>query len=292
MEEMTSKAQDRAPLLQVMVCTFGSDGIKRVAAAAHPAMAGVEYLVSWQTDGQYPLPTELQRPDFRIITSTTRGLSTNRNVALSHATAPLLLISDDDVDYTREWLRAIIDAFNTHADTDLIAFRYESDTHPKSYPDRPYGLSRNLKHYISSIEMAFRRESVQGRILFNENFGIGAMFPAGEENVFLQDCIDAGLKCRYLPISIARHEGTTTSDRNLMLPSRPQTKGALFLHLHPRDWPLRMITHALREIPLWREGLVPSPLSYCINWLKGVRMAKRNKVYPTRDINSNRLHNE
>ena len=134
---------------------------------------------------------------------------------------------------------------------------------------------------MTSFEIAFRRESVQGRLWFNEKFGIGAIFPSGEEDVFLRDCLDTGLKGLFLPITIARHDSTTTSERNLMLASRPQTKGAVFLRLHNRDWPLRMIAHALREIPLWRKGQVPSPLSYCLNWLKGVRMARKMKIFPT-----------
>lgn len=273
--------------LQVMICTYGADGIGRVARASHPRVEGVEYLVSWQTDSQCPLPEELNRPDFKIITSKTRGLSANRNIALSNASAPILLISDDDVDYTAEGLMAVVDAFHSHEDMDIIAFRYESASHDKQYPAEQCSLSAPEKGYfLTSFELAMRRKAVQGKIWFNENFGIGAPFPSGEEDLFLHDCLDAGLKGIFLPLTVARHDGSTTSDRNLMLPSRPQTKGAVFLRLHPRQWPLRMIIHTLREFPLWRKGLVPTPLSYCYNWLKGVRMARRMKVFPTPDATS------
>ena len=273
----------RLPLLQVLICAFGKEGMERVASVFHPHVDGVEYLVSCQ---RYPsgerLPEVLARDDFRIIISDTTGLSVNRNIALSHASAPLILISDDDTDHTEEGLHDVIDSFALHPEADILTFRYASEHSRKHYPDYIYDLRRK-QHFISSIEMAMRRASVQGKIWFNENFGVGALFPSGEEEVFLQDCIDAGLKCLYVPKTVARHDGSTTSDRNLMLASRPQTKGAVFLHLHPRDWPIRMITHAIREWPLWRKGLVPSPLSYGLNWLKGVRMAKKMKVYLTPD---------
>ena len=99
------------------------------------------------------------------------------------------------------------------------------------------------------------------------------------------------LKGLFLPLTIARHDEPTTSERNLMLPSRPQTKGAVFTRLHPYSWPLRMIAHALREIPLWRKGVAPNPLSYCRNWIKGVAKAKKHGVFNVHDSRKNDLRN-
>ena len=287
MEEITKRSTAGSPTLQVMICTYGREGLARVAASLHPRVEGVEYLVSLQEDPdgeECRVPKELDREDFRIFSHISKGLSINRNVAISKATAPLLLISDDDVDYTEEGLLAVINAFNNHIDRDIIAFRHISSSHAKSYPDDMCDLSTPPKgYYLTSFEIAFRRDAIQGKIWFNENFGIGAIFPSGEEDIFIRDCLDAGRKGIFIPVTIARHDGMTTSGRNLMLPSRPQTKGAVFLRLYPRQWPLRMIAHAIREIPLWKKGLVPSPLSYCINWIKGANMARKKNVFPTPD---------
>lgn len=283
MKEKNQRIKAIPPVLQVMICAYGHDGLARIAASSHPMVDGVEYLVSFQEnpdDKDNSIPEELNREDFKIFSSRSKGLSVNRNLALSHATAPFLLISDDDVDYTEKGLQEVIKAFGKNPGTDIITFRYDSVSRSKHYPEHSYDINAlGMRHFISSIEIAFRRESVQGKIWFNENFGVGAIFPSGEEDIFIRDCTDNGLKCLYVPVSIARHNGTTTSGRNLMLPSRPQTKGAVFLRLHPRQWPLRMIAHALREIPLWRKDLVPSPLSYCINWIKGVLKARKHRVF-------------
>lgn len=267
--------------LQVLICTYGEEGIRRVARGSHPAVEGVEYLVSWQASDGVDVPAALaSRSDFRICRSDTVGLSKNRNHAFFESSAPLLLISDDDVDYREEWLRTVVAEFASHPEADIIAFRYESEIAEKYYPRYEVSLSHPPKGYfMASIELAMRRQSVVGSISFNENFGIGATFPAGEEDVFVKDCLDAGLVGIFLPVTIVRHEGTTTSERNLMSPDRPRTKGAVFLRLHPCDWPLRMVAHALREIPLWRNGLVPNPLSYCVNWMRGVHQAWRLGVF-------------
>lgn len=281
---MEGRQKKMQPILQVLICAYGKEGIERVAKAKHPKTAGVEYIVSWQTDGCQQIPTGLDRDDFILIRTATKGLSVNRNTALSKATAPLLLISDDDAEYTEEGLNAVIKSFQEHPGADIITFKYASTNKKKYYPDHQLSLSCCPKgYYISSIEIAFRKDSVKGKIWFNENFGIGAVFPSGEEDIFIKDCLEAGLHGVYMPITAVRHDGSTTSARNLMLPSRPQTKGAVILRLHPFSWPLRMLAHAMRETPLWRKGLVPSPLSFCKNWLKGVRTAKKKHVFPTQD---------
>lgn len=273
--------------LQVMICTYGEEGIRRVAQSAHPAVPGVEYLVSWQTDGRADIPEALQRPDFRIVMTDTKGLSANRNNALANATAPLLLVSDDDADYSEEGLAAVIKAFGEYPDCGLLTFKYASAKHEKDYPSHGFSLDRVPKGYfVSSLEIAFRREAVQGKIWFNEFFGIGAMFPSGEEDVFLRDCTLAGLIGRFVPEVIARHDGSTTSDRNKKSVSMPQTKGAVFLHLHPFSWPLRMMAHISRQFGPWRRGAGLSPYSYGLNWLKGAWKAKTKGVFNKRHIES------
>ncbi len=270
--------------LQVLICTYGEEGINRIAHSRHPYVEGVQYLVSWQKSNGIAVPDALKRDDFRIIRTDSIGLSKNRNNALANATADILLISDDDVDYYEDGLKAIMQAFCEHPEIDIATFRYDSIATKKYYPHQTVKLNNPPNtHFISSIEIAFRREPIQGKIWFNENFGVGAPFPSGEEDIFIRDCLNSHLTGQYFPISIAGHDGTTTSERNLMKASRPQTKGAVFLHIHPISWPLRMLTHTLREIPLWKKGLVPNPFSYCMNWLKGAWKAKKDRVFPTPD---------
>ncbi|MDE6340745.1 MAG: glycosyltransferase family 2 protein [Muribaculaceae bacterium] len=271
-------------LLQVLICAYGPDGLERVKKSAHPQTDGVEYLVSWQTEEYPPATVIYERNDLTIVTTGTKGLSVNRNTALSLASAPLILIGDDDADYSEDGLRNVMEGFKENPDADIIAFRYESTSSAKSYPSHSFSLSKLPKgYYISSIEIAFRREAVQGKIWFNEHFGIGATFPSGEEDIFITDCLQRGLNGIYLPRTVTRHDGVTTTGKSLALASRARTKGAVFLRRHPHDWPLRMIVNAARELPMWRKGLVPSPLSFCREWLKGVRIAGDNKVFPTPD---------
>ena len=90
--------------LQVLICTIGAEGIRRVVESSHPEVEGVEYLVSWQLpDGDMDVPEALVvRDDVKVCKVNSRGICRNRNNAVRCATAPLCLMSDDDVCYNEK----------------------------------------------------------------------------------------------------------------------------------------------------------------------------------------------
>lgn len=271
MNESKNHKSINQAIMQVLICTFGADGIWRIADAGHPQVSGVEYLVSWQLpDGDAPIPPALHRPDFRIVKTDSQGLSRNRNNALWAATAPLCLISDDDVSYTADELETVIRSFKSHPEADIITFKYRSDTEHKFYPDSSFDLNAPVKGYFaSSIEITFRRERViESSILFNEDFGIGGVFMAGEEDLFLHGLLRKGLKGIYIPEVIAYHPAQSTGEAQADNPDYIRTKGAVFIHLHPHSWPLRMLAHAARHKS---SGI--SRWQYIKQWLKGAREA-------------------
>lgn len=268
-----------------MICTFGPEGIRRVASGRHPRLEGVEYLVAWQLpDGDAETPPQLLRPDFRIVKTATRGLSRNRNVALAASTAPLLLVADDDLDYTEEGLRGVMNAFRENPDCDILTFRYGSALDTKKFSETPFPLDNPARgYYVSSFEMAFRSKGIRGKVWFNENFGIGSgLFPCGEEQLFLTECMRKGMKGRYLPLTICRHEGETTTQRAENAEMETAAKGAAMLKMHPATWPMRFAMHLLRQTVAAIKGVpgdgpLPPPC-YAAAWIKGVALAVRRRA--------------
>lgn len=259
------------PKLSVVVCTYGLDGIRRVAEADYPRVEGVEYCVSWQLpEGEAVVPEELKRPDVRVEVSRSRGLSRNRNLSLGMARGELSLISDDDVRYTPDYFANLFRAFKEWPDADIITFSYESAHYPKSFPDHSFDHSHSPRGYfVTSFEIAFRTSTVAGRVEFNENFGIGAKWPSCEEEVFLHDARKLGLRLWFVPYPVARHDGSTTSDREGAKPLFIETKGASFRILFPITWPLRMLTH----LPRRPQGM--STLTFLRAWLRGAFANRR-----------------
>lgn len=305
--------------LQLQVCTLGLQGLERLARTKRPRVDGVEYLVSCQLPieksvqasadeanqasanevavqaiatnqaevlqmASEELKAFLQRKDVKLHIIHSRGVSKNRNNALCLATAPLSLLSDDDVDYTAEGLQAIIQAFEQAPQADVISFQFRQGEKPnqnqKFYPDKAFHHQHPPKgFYISVIEIAFRTKKVQAHCRFNENFGIGAEhFPSGEEDILLKDMLKAGLNCVYEPICICSHPSLSTGTRRFADPAFLQCKGAIFSYIHPNTWLLRLVKGAITE---GRKKRV-SPWIFLSNTLKGVCLAKRLKVFSRR----------
>lgn len=267
--------------LQVLISTFGEEGIRRVVESRHPSVEGVEYIVSWQLpDVDAQVPEELVRDDFKIYKTSTRGLSKNRNNAFTHSDGEILLISDDDVVYDAEGLIKVRDKFRDNPEIDLIAFEYTSKNCDKRYPAIGFIFGNAPKNYFtSSIEIAMRR-SVIAELRFNEHFGIGSgLFGSGEEDIFIYDVLKAGFKGMFIPEVICRHDGLTTAEKIGHTPKFIQTKGAVHYHVNSFSWPLRMIVHAYRESRN-PEGMGPG--SFIKNWIIGAWTAFRIGVFRKR----------
>lgn len=192
--------------LQILIATL-DEGINRVPAMLLEQREGIGYLVSWQhskDNKSIETPEELKRDDVKIYDLAGRGLSRNRNNCIDHATADICIIADDDCLYTHEQLQAVIDTFASNNDIDIATFMYSGEGDSKYYPSQTADLNNFPKgYYVSSIEVAFKRESLQGKVYFNENFGLGTEpFHCGEENLFIQDALAMGLKCQFFPITI------------------------------------------------------------------------------------------
>lgn len=263
--------------LQVLISTYGPRGLDSVAALPHPAMDGVEYLVSWQAHEDKPVPESLRnRKDFIIFREESLGLCNNRNALLSQASAPLVVISDDDLEYEEVHLRAVLRAFRENPDAHFLTFRYASERFPKPYPSHSFDLRKPPKGYfVTSMELALNlkkmREDGFGLPEFDPAFGInGTTFCCGEEDLLVYGMLKRGMSGRFIPEDICMNTDSTTSERIGATQPCIEAKGAVMRRIKPLSWPLRMITHALRSSKTKGSQHVAF-LSYCRWWLNGVR---------------------
>lgn len=241
--------------LEVLISTFGAEGLRRVASMELPSMPEVSYLVSCQSPGHdsLPLPCELMREDIKVVFTPSKGLSINRNHALSHSSAPICLIADDDLSFTPDAFKRIISVFHDHPALDVATFEYTGadGSFEKSYPPFPFPLSAPAKGYfVTSFEIAFRRLSViDSGVRFNENFGLGApVYGSGEEELWIRDLLDAGLNGHFYPYVIASHRGGPTTGLRLMAsPHVLRASGAVIKRLYPSTAFLRVLLKAWRS---------------------------------------------
>lgn len=153
---------------------------------------------------------ESNRPNIRVINSFEKGLSKSRNLALRNALAPIILISDDDVVYEKDFDKIILEAFNKNPKANLITFK------AKNFEGKPYRLYPKdaLKHDINtikgvlSVEIAINVGKIRKlKIFFNERFGLGSEFETAEEYLFTREVLKRGSHCYFYNRSLVSHSG-------------------------------------------------------------------------------------
>ena len=203
--------------LNLLIATI-DEGIERVAANLPAPFPGVGYIVSHQVTAEHfrVLPAELKRPDVTVAVLEGRGLSRNRNKALQMADGDIALLADDDAIYRPEHFERVFRVFKEAGGPDVACFKIdtpEGEPEYKDYSPEPYSLKEENRHYISSLEIAFRIAPVKEKnIRFDERFGLGSeLIKSGEEAVFIFDCIRAGLKVCYIPAYVVEHARESTT---------------------------------------------------------------------------------
>ena len=134
----------------------------------------------------------------KMITTRTRGVGLNRNIALSAASGEILLLADDDVIYNDEMPENVKRAFEKLPDADVIIFGMNIVKDGVIIERRTHDTHR--LHVWNSMRfgtcrIAVRKKAIVDKnITFHQCFGGGCEFSAGEDSLFLKDCFDKGLK--------------------------------------------------------------------------------------------------
>ena len=135
-----------------------------------------------------------------------RGVGLNRNNALLRATADICLLSDDDVLFEDNYAQTVLDAFEKTPKADVIIFNtYLDNGEKRSRNTKPLRIRRHNCGRYGAYRIAFRRMSViKNAITFNQLFGGGCMFTAGEDVLFTKECVAKGLRVIAVPECILR----------------------------------------------------------------------------------------
>lgn len=252
------------PTLDILICTIGT-GVETIPSMLLPERQGVRYVISVQHTGpasEVTIPQELtSRPDVTVVLLPGKGLSRNRNNAISMASADICLIADDDNRYLPQHIDTILDSWMQNPDADIITFQAENY---RGEPLHPYPVP-----YVCSQEMTFRRDSINAHDLrFDERFGLGSqLLCAGEEDVFMHDARKAGLTIRYIPKPIVRTAAGTTGTRFLTDPKVQVTKGATFRYIYGTGG---AIWRSFKEAGWYLIHKGANPLPILFNMLRGI----------------------
>lgn len=139
--------------------------------------------------------------NINYISTTDRGLSKSRNLAIQEATAEYCLLCDDDEVLENDYVDKIENAFSDYPDADIMCFVVKREG--KRYPEKRKKINYIDSLHISSVQMVVKKESIiKYNVKFDENFGAGSPNGSGEENIFMFDCLKKNMKIYYVPIVI------------------------------------------------------------------------------------------
>lgn len=266
--------------LDLAVATHRPEGIARVAEMLLPPADGIRYVVSWQDHENAPLPDALERPDVIVLRYEGRGLSNNRNNALDHCTADIVLFSDDDLIYNPQGLKELREAYSNYPDADVITVRTEHEPLER-FPAEPTVLHRRLPkgYFVTSFEISLRR-STAGTLRCCPEIGLGAPdIQSGEDELVLETAMRRGLKCLFLPISIGAHPHQSTGTKDRLTPGNIMGSGVVIALTYPLTACLRLPLKAWRISRAGRYGGIGALRWLVAGALKAPSIRRRNKSF-------------
>jgi len=195
--------------LNVLISTYGS-GILKLKNVIQDPLPGIRYTVIQQFNDESlkAKPSFLDREDIFVAHLPGKGVTKSRNKAIELSRGEIGLFADDDVRYKRRYFEKIIANFEKNKDLDIALFKIKTPEGEPEYKNYfPHHKVITKAPSVGTIEIAFRIKSVQeANIFFDERFGAGNELLIGsDEKIFVQDCLQAGLRVEYFPEYIVEH---------------------------------------------------------------------------------------
>lgn len=193
----------------------------------------------------------------RFVCSRERGLSKSRNLAVRYVKGGICAYCDNDVKYHEDYESRIMSAYERHRDADVIVFfiRRPERQKPVIKGDARLGFLKSMK--IFSPEITFKKESLErAGLKMDEDFGAGARFGMGEENIFLFDAKRKGLSVWYVGEELASlipNESTWFKgyDKDFFI-----NRGAGYYRMSPKAFLILVLQFAVRKIHLYsKDGI-------------------------------------
>lgn len=228
-------------MIEVLISTL-NDGIANVSAILLAPRPDVKYLIIHQfTNADFKTrPKNLIRNDVTIHYLEGKGLSRSRNEAIKKSTGNIAIIADDDVTYNNAYFDKVLEVYRNNPTLEVACFKIkttDSELEYKNYPETDHNLALNIPHYISSIEITFKPGIIKEKdIVFDTRFGLGSGFlPAGEEDIFINDCLAKKVKVYYFPYYIVNHSFTSSGKKRKNHSNKTaHIRGGLYCRLNER----------------------------------------------------------
>lgn len=157
-----------------------------------------------QDDRHEYVEEKIDNNSVKMITTPYRGVGKNRNTALLHSSADILMFSDDDVVYLDGYAAGVVKAFERLPEADMIifnCFKHSNNSRPAIKKVSKVRLWNFMRY--GTVRFVIKKEAVlKYNLNFSQLFGGGARYCSGEDNLFLREALRKNMKVYSYPFTI------------------------------------------------------------------------------------------
>ena len=170
-----------------------------------------------QADDNFTEQKTVNNCRVKLVTTNTRGLSKNRNIAIENISndVEVVMFADDDLVFHNGYEEIVLKEFDTHPEADAIKFNLNCISKRKisMRPIKKFKkVGRNEVTSYGVCAMAIRKEVIVNKNLkFNERFGTGTPNYCGEDSIFLQEMFKKRISIFVSPLYIADIDQSASS---------------------------------------------------------------------------------
>lgn len=178
-----------------------------------------------------------------------KGVGLNRNNALMRADADICLFADDDMIYVDNYAQIIEENFEKYPDADVFVFNLKEENPTRYIIKKMHRIRYHNYLRYGTARVAVKLENIRKHgIYFNQCFGGGTEHCHGEDNIFLTECLKAGLKIYALPITIASLTEERESTWNAGYDSKYiRDQGYLYEAISRKWWKVLCLQDCIRK---------------------------------------------
>ena len=208
-------------------------------------------VIANQTDSYSYQEKQIEHSIVRMISTHTRGLSRNRNIALALSSSEFILFADDDLRFIDGYADIIEKEFLEHPEAEAIKFNLYDISEKRKISMKPiqkFEKGTVLNMGSSGVWGIVIKKDIliRSNLKFNEEFGTGTELYCGEDTIFIVEMLRKKVKLYRSPKVIAGIDQSDSSwfeghnDRYF------EVSGRFFSVLYPKIASLLAVRSAFR----------------------------------------------
>lgn len=174
-------------------------------------------VIANQSDSDFIQEKFINGSRVKLVTTSTRGTSKNRNIAINNISdeADYVIFSDDDLKFHDGYENIILSEFEKHPEADAIKFNIKCISERKISMKPITEFKKANRRAVTSYgvwALVIKKDVLlNSKLFFNERFGPGTENYCGEDSIFLQKLFNKKVALYVSPLYVAEIDQSDSS---------------------------------------------------------------------------------